>query len=114
VEVVGRAAHRQRVQRPLPDFLVEENKPGECVRIEQVREVADGVGDVDEPTVESPLGDVVAGAEAEGEVGRLAGLERCHDLVPKFILLKKESSTCLPLSCSKVAMMSLSASSSWA
>ncbi len=54
VDVVGRAAHRQRVQRPLPGLPVEQRQPGERVRIEQVREVADGVGEVHEPIVKCP------------------------------------------------------------
>ena len=69
-----------------PVFALSSMHPGERVRIEQVREVADGVREVHEPILEGPLADVVVQAEAEGEVGRLAGLERRHDLVRKLLL----------------------------
>jgi hypothetical protein len=38
--------------------------------------VADSAGEVDQPVVECPLSDIAAEQQAEGEVGRLAGLER--------------------------------------
>ena len=41
--------------------------------------MADGVGEIHEPVVEGPLSDIVVKNEAEGEVGRLAGLERRRD-----------------------------------
>jgi hypothetical protein len=71
----------------LSRLLVQTHPPSERARIEQVREEPDGVSQVDEPIVESPFGDVVPSAEAEGKVGQRAGLERCHDLVLKLILL---------------------------
>jgi hypothetical protein len=89
VEVVGRAAHRQRVERPSSRLLIQSYPRSERVRIEQIREVADGVGEIDEPIVESPFGDIVAKEEVKGKIGWLAGLECCHDIVLKFVLLIK-------------------------
>ena len=69
-----------------PVLALRQRHPGEHIRIEQVRKVADGVGEVHEPIVEGPLSDVVDEQEAEGEVGRLADLERRRDL-PRELLL---------------------------
>ena len=46
-------AHRQRVQGPLSGPGVEQHGPVERVRIEQVREVADGVREVNQPILEA-------------------------------------------------------------
>jgi hypothetical protein len=68
VDVVGRATHRQGIERLLPGLLVEERIPGEGVRIEQVREVANRFGEVHEPIVEGPFRHIAIVC-AEGEVG---------------------------------------------
>jgi hypothetical protein len=48
--------------------------------------VAYGVREVHEPIVDDPLSDVVAQLATEGEVGRLARLQRRHDVVRKLVL----------------------------
>ena len=63
------AAHRQRVQRPLPGLRVEQHPPGERVRIEQVREVADSVREVHEPIVEGPFPDVAVNGVPNAKSG---------------------------------------------
>jgi hypothetical protein len=57
-----------------------------AARIEQVREGFDGVREVHEPILESPSRSIFVKIEAEGEVGRAAGLERGHDLARKICL----------------------------
>jgi hypothetical protein len=79
VNVVGHAAHRQPVQGFLPGASVEPPFPAEHVRIEHVGKVADGVREIHEPVVEGPWSDMVVKIVAEGEVRRLAGLERRID-----------------------------------
>jgi hypothetical protein len=51
---------------------------------------------------------------AEGEVGRLVSFERCVDLGPKLRLCVEADLDLLAGLSSKAAMISLSASSSWA
>jgi hypothetical protein len=47
--------------------------------------VTDGVREVHEPVIEGPFSNKAAKQQAESEIGRLAHLERRHDLVGKLL-----------------------------
>jgi hypothetical protein len=80
--------------------------------IEQVREGPDCVRETRQPILESPPRNIAKTPKAEGEIGRAAGLERGLDLGRLVRQEQKVTSTCLPVSCSKAATTSASASSS--
>jgi hypothetical protein len=86
VDVVGREPHRKQVEATPPGRRVEQGDGIERVRIEQVRKVADGVGEIDQPTLVGPLLVLTDVEDAEGEGGRLSGLARRHDRVRKLLL----------------------------
>ena len=86
MEMVGRAAHGQPMERLPTSRSVEQHHPVEHVRIEQVRERADGVGEVDEPVPEGPRSDILGKIVAEGEVRRCADLDRRLDLARQVFL----------------------------
>ena len=54
VDVVGREPHGQQVEATPAGRPVEQGDALERIRIEQVGKVADGVGEVDEPTLVGP------------------------------------------------------------
>jgi hypothetical protein len=76
VDVVGHPTNRQPVESPLLGLLVEQHIPGERVRIEEVREQPDDVGEVDELIVEGPFRDVAGNPYTERKVGRAVFLHR--------------------------------------
>jgi pimeloyl-ACP methyl ester carboxylesterase len=87
---VGRKSHRQQIETTPPRRPIEQGDRIERIRIEEVREVADGVGKIDQVPLLGPLLVVVGVDDAEGEVGRPAGLDRRHDLVRKLLLGMKD------------------------
>jgi hypothetical protein len=80
VDVVADLAHRQAVQGLLPGPCVEQHGPVELLWIEQVRKLADGVSEIYQPILEGPPRNIAPKPEAEGEVGRAAGLKRRLDM----------------------------------
>jgi hypothetical protein len=79
VDVVADLAHRQAVEGLLPGACVEQHGPVELMWIEQIREVANGVGEIHQPILEGPLRNIGVKPEAEGEVGWPPDLDRPLD-----------------------------------
>jgi hypothetical protein len=80
VDVVGRAADRQAVNRLLSSLRIEQRHALEGIRVEQVRKVADRLREGHKPVVERPFRDVLRVVDAVGEVRRLPALERRQNL----------------------------------
>ena len=114
VDVVGCAAHRQRVQGLLPSPRLSKHRTSASASgSNRSEKVADSVRKVHEPIVEGPLRGVDGNCRCRTR-SRAAGPPRAP---PRSSPAArhcgwKASSTCLPVSCSNAAMISLTASSS--
>ncbi len=114
MDVVGKPAHRQRIETALAGLAVEQGGYFDRVGIEQVQDRGEDALEVDEPVLVSPLGDPASGgASAEQEIGWLPGLQRRLGLSRSHLAAGRTSSICLPVFCSKAAMISWTAWSSW-
>ncbi len=70
----------------LPGLRIAPGDPGERIRIEQVREGSDDIGEISQPVLDRPETDIALQVDTEREVGRLASLERRLELARKLIL----------------------------
>ena len=106
MDVVDLAAESAAHRAPFGRLRIAPGDPGERIRIEQVREGPNSVGEIGQPVVDRPLADLILQRDTEGEVGRPAGLDRRLQLAGKRVPGKRASSTCLPVSCSNAATIS--------
>ena len=92
MDVVGPEPHGQQVQATLAGRPVEQGHALERIRIEQVGKVADGVREVDEPTLVGPLLIGLGISDREDEVrDQPPGLERGHEVGHNcFLRIKDE------------------------
>ena len=91
MDVVGPEPHRQQVEAAPAGRPVEQGDALERIRIEQIGKVADGVREIDEPTLVGPLFVGLGLNYREDEVGGTPpGLERGHKVGHKFFLRTKD------------------------
>jgi hypothetical protein len=113
VDVVDLASDGKPIHGCAPRRRVTPRHPGERIRVVQVCEGADDLGEVRQPIVCGPWADVVRQQDTEDEVRWLSSLDAATILSGSSLSVGWASSTCFPLPCSKAAMISLSASPSW-
>ena len=91
VDVVGRQAHRQQVEATPAGRPVQQGDALQRTRIEQVRKVADSVGEVHEPTLVGPTFVRLGINYREDEVGGAPpGLDRGHKVSHQLLLRTKD------------------------